>query len=106
MISDKLINTILSEGKSLNITFAGLPFKNTRMISVYKHHGRFTLTDGRLQCEEMKYSRHISKVILICKGDQVLYGKRCNNCKRAVPKSHGNCFNCYSTSFEQKWKLR
>lgn len=94
------IQLIINLKKSLVISFVGLPWKNTKIASIYTHHGRFTLKNNRLQSNEMKYSRHISKVIMIRKGNQLLFGKRCKKCGKPIPKSHGNCFTCYSENIE------
>ena len=94
------LKDIIALGKCLVITFIGLPFKNTGRACVYTYHGRFSLEGERLVCPGIDYTRHISKIIMIRKGDQLLFGKRCRKCGAAVPKSHGNCFNCYSTNIE------
>ncbi len=100
MIKTALLESILAQKKGLVITFVGSFNNGSGEASLYTYDGRFSLEGKRLVCPGIDYTRHISKIIMIRKGDQLLYGKRCRQCGRAVPKSHGNCFNCYSTSIE------
>jgi hypothetical protein len=100
MIKTTLLKSILAQGKGLVITFVGSFNNGSGEASLYTYDGRFSLEGSRLRCPTINYTRHISKIIMIRKGEQLLFGKRCRSCGRAVPKSHGNCFRCYSINIE------
>ena len=115
MMTIDYMKEILNLNKHLIITFAGLPYKNTKRAVLYTYQGRFYLVDGRITTDNMlsygksyqkkrQYSRSIKKIIMIKKGDQLLYGKRCLKCGKAMPRSHGNCFSCYSSRLEQRYE--
>lgn len=105
MITEAKVKRILTEtrGKCLRISFLGMPRGRGSIANVFTHHGNFELAGGRLRCEEMEYSRSIKKVMCICKGDELLYGRMCRSCKKPVPKSHGNCFRCYSRNIASRF---
>lgn len=84
----------------LRISFVGVPEKPGGIAPIYTYDGRFSLEGERLVCPGIKYTRHYSKIIMIRKGQELLYGKRCRSCGASVPKSHGNCFDCYSENIE------
>ena len=111
MISKSRLHSIIGQGKCLSIAFLGLPNKTGQRANIYQYnHKRWTITGikaDRLTCDTMligrkgertkhQYSRSYRKICMILKGDQLLYGRRCLKCGAAVPKSHGNCFDCYS----------
>jgi len=102
------LTEILALGKGLTISFVGsFPKGKGQPASIYTYDGRFSLVSlgsKRLKCPGIDYTRHYSKIIMVRKGDELLYGKRCRKCGRAVPKSHGNCFRCYSGNIEINFK--
>ena len=105
----KRMAELLALKKCLTIVFFGLPDKGHRVSEYRYNHKRWTMDGDRLTCEGMvsgikqkrPYSRHISKIAMVLKGDQLLYGRRCRNCGGAVAKSHGNCFHCYGERIEE-----
>jgi ribosomal protein L40E len=119
MMTERYMQQILDLNKHLIIAFAGLPKGNSRQAAVYTYHNKFTMENGRLTCPDMvchyrknrysktvtkiPYSRSIKKIIMIRKGDQLLYGKICRKCKAPMPRSHGNCHSCYFEGYEQRY---
>ena len=97
------LKDILDMGKGLTVAFVG-SYQFQGRCGVYSYDGRFSLEGKRLVCPGIDYTRHYSKIIMVRKGNELLYGKRCRNCGKAIPKSHGNCFNCYSHNIEVKFK--
>jgi len=102
MIHLNKLKNIISENNNLKITFVGA-FNHGGQAALYTYNGRFSLNDKRLVCPGINYTRHYSKIIMISKGGTLLFGKRCKQCGKAIPKSHGNCFKCYSENIENKF---
>lgn len=94
------LKKIMALEKGLNISFVGSFPNGAGECHIYNYDGRFSLDGKRLVCPGINYTRHYSKIIMIRKGDELLYGKRCRNCGQAIPKRHGNCFKCYSSRIE------
>lgn len=106
MISQKKMEEFLSLNEQFEISFIGLPYKNTKQAAVYTYQGYFEMINDRLahkdmSCFNQTYTRSIKKIIMIKKGNKLLYGKRCRKCGRAVPKKHLNCHYCYSYNIER-----
>jgi hypothetical protein len=100
MIKINRLKEIMALGKGLTISFVGISRRPRGPASIYTYDGRFSLDGNRLVCPGIDYTRHYSKIIMIRKGQELLFGKRCRKCGASVPKSHGNCFDCYSENIE------
>jgi len=76
MIHTIKLQKILETNECLTITFVGSPELRRREAILYTYSGKFVLQDNRLICPNIDYTRSISKIIMICKNDDLLYGKR------------------------------
>lgn len=69
------------------------------LVPQYRHRGVFQFTEeqGRIICEGMEFSRHISKISLIRNAEgQLTYGQWCPVCRKPIPQSHDVCPKCNS----------
>ena len=102
MIPLNKLKDIITTNGNLTITFVG-SFNQGGCAALYTYNGIFELKDKRLVCPNITYTRHYSEIIMISKGGKLLFGRRCKQCGKAIPKSHGNCFKCYSENIESRF---
>lgn len=103
---EDIITDLISKQRHMTVFFVG-SFRaynsgsgpRSRSAPMYRNEGVFKdVGNGRIQSDDMPFSRHVSKVsCIIDRHGKVVFGKYCPKCKTAIAAKWCNCPFCHGS---------